>query len=90
MKLHKQPVQEFYVSWYTWQFCRQPLGRGHRSAAEGAGLLVLCYQAGAGRARHAVVAGMEEDAGWLVQADDACLIISLVTRLAGCNCPGNC
>ena len=51
---------------------------------------MLCDQAGAGRTGHAVAAGIEEDAGWLVHADDACLIIGLVSRLAGCNCPGSC
>ena len=33
---------------------------------------------------------MEEVAGWLVQADDARLIVDLASRLAGCQCPGSC
>ena len=43
----------------------------------------------AGRACDAMAAGLEHHAGWLVQADNAGIIVSLISRFAGRNHPGS-
>ena len=56
----------------------------------GAGLLVLHDQLSAGRTCDTMATGLEGNGGWVVQTDDAGILIAHNNKLACCSCLGSC